>query len=64
MCFNANGVPQDKVEAYAWLSVATAGGNIGAEKGRDMVKELLSESELALAQRLATELFEKYGSGK
>ena len=58
------GVPQDDVEVYAWFSVAAAGGNISAEKGRDIVKESLSESQLALGQRRATELFEKYGSGK
>jgi TPR repeat protein len=57
------GVPEDDVEAYAWLSVAAL-GDVSFEKNRDFAKESLSGSQLALGQRRATELFEKYGSGK
>ena len=64
MYAKGEGVPQDDVESYAWSSVAAVGGNISAEENRDIVKKSLSESQLALGQRRATELFEKYGSGK
>ena len=57
------GVPEDDVEAYAWLSIAAL-GDVSFENIRDNVKASLSGSQLALGQRRATELFEKYGSGK
>jgi len=60
---DGEGVPEDDVEAYAWLSIAAV-GDVDHEKNRDIVKESLSDSQLALGQRRATELFEKYGSGK
>jgi TPR repeat protein len=59
---NGRGVPQDHVEAYAWLSVAAVGGDADAAKYRDIVKESLSGSQLAQGQRRATELFEEHGS--
>ena len=59
-----DGVPQDYAEAYAWFFVAATGGSIDAEKYRDTVQEILTAEQLAEAQKRATELFEKYGSGK
>jgi TPR repeat protein len=61
---NGAGVPEDDVEAYAWFSVVATGGQIRGEKFRDSVKEQLTAEQLAEAQKRATELFEKYGSGK
>ena len=58
-----SGVPENKVEAYAWFDVASAGVK-NAELRRDGVKATLSSSELPLAESLATEYAEKFGSGK
>ncbi len=57
-------VPQDLVEAYSWYLVATKGGWDKAVQSRDETKRKLSESQIALTQRRAADLFNKYGSGK
>jgi TPR repeat protein len=62
MYYKGTGVPQDHVEAYAWWSVAAAGGDADAANNRVIVKESLSGSQLAQGQRRATELLEKHGS--
>ena len=61
---NGEGVPKDRTEAYAWLSVAAAGGDADAVKVRDIIESELTPDELAEGQKRATELFEKIGSGK
>lgn len=64
MYANGTGVPQDDAEAYAWFSVAAAGGNVGAVKNRGIAASNLTAEQLSKAQKRATELFEKYDSGK
>ncbi len=49
------GVPQDDVQAYMWLSLAAAQGNELARKARDIVAKKMTPAELAEAQRLARE---------
>ena len=49
------GVPQDDVQAYVWLSLAAAQGNERAGKFRDLLDEMLTPAQLADAQRLARE---------
>ncbi len=54
------GVPQSYSLAYSWLSVATALGNSNCAKGRDMLAEQLTPSQLAAAQEKAANYFEQY----
>ena len=64
MHYFGEGVPQDYTEAYAWLSIAATGGDAEVVAARDRLASKLTPEELPKAQKRATELFEKYGSGK
>lgn len=58
---SGKGVPQDFIEAYAWLNVAAASGsdkNVAAY--RDELARKLSPTDLSSAQALASEYFNKY----
>lgn len=54
------GVPQDFKLAYVWYSVAAASGDLLGRDIRDLYIEKLTPEELADAQTLAGEYFEKY----
>lgn len=59
------GVPQDRVKAYAWFDVAAAAGGGGGELSRtyrDMVGRKISPAQVQQARKLARELLDKYGS--
>ena len=58
------GVPQDYAEAYVWFSVAAAGGDAKAVKGRDLAASELTPDQLSQGQKRATELLEKISGGK
>jgi len=60
MYIEGEGVPQDFVEAYAWLNIAVAQGNLKAFKTRELCKKLLDRASLAKAQKRSREYFEKY----
>ena len=61
---NGRGVLQDYVQAHAWYNVASANfselvSELGSKK-RDQVAELMTPEQIAKAQELAKEYFEKY----
>ena len=58
------GVPQDAVEAYTWFAVAADNGHELAKDNLAMVKSLLNQDQLAVAQQRATQLFEKINTKK
>ena len=47
------GVPQDSAEAYAWSSLAAAGGDSDSARNRDLVARSLSPRALREAQARA-----------
>jgi len=49
------GVRRDYVEAYKWLNICAAKGNSGCISQRDQVGKKLKPTQLAQAQRMATE---------
>ncbi len=59
----STGVPQDDVQAYMWLSLASAQGFAKATVGRKEAAERLTSPQRAEAQRLAIEWIKKYTSG-
>ena len=65
---DGKGVPKDYAEAYVWYAVAAInGGPISAPalvKDRDLAASKLTPDQLTQAQKRATELIEKIGSGK
>ena len=57
------GVPQHRIRAYAWVSIAVANGFDGIE-ARDELASMLSEAELTEAQDLSAELWEQIEARK
>ena len=55
-----NGVTQDYVQAHAWVNVSSANGNNNGQKGRDLIAEIMTPEQIAKAQELAKQYFEKY----
>ena len=57
---NGEGVPMDRVTAFAWYSVAAARDNTKALYNREQLIKLLSPAQRAQAQHLATEFIRDY----
>ena len=60
MYANGEGVLEDYVQAYAWWSVAATRGNKDAKKYKDIIKKQMTRAQIAKAQELSSELWEKY----
>ena len=56
---NGLGVPQEFVKAYMWWSLASAQGHQDGAKFLDIIKKEMSHTQIAEAQQLATEWWEK-----
>ena len=54
------GVPEDDVHGYAWLSIAAAQGFAGGKKGKEVLAKHMNPAQIAEAQKLSRELWEKY----
>ncbi len=52
---NGLGVPQDKISAYMWFSLAAAQGRDGAAVFRDLIARGMTHAQIAEAQKLARE---------
>ena len=52
---NGLGVPQDRIRAYMWLSLAAMQGRERAAAFRDLIARLMTPGQLAEAQKLASE---------
>ena len=57
---NGNGVPQNFIRGHAWFNVASANGAEGGAEKRDSLAKDMSSSQIAEAQALAREYFDKY----
>jgi len=60
MFANGKGVSKNYVEAYAWWSTAVAQGDENAKKNKDIIKGLMTPAQIAEAQKLSSELWEKF----
>ena len=58
------GVPQDDVNSYAWLILAAAQGQENAVKSKDRHRLRMTAEQVAEAQKLAAELFDRIESSK
>lgn len=54
------GVPQDDVMAYAWFNLATAQGDAEAKKARELVHSRMTTPQIAEAQKLSRQYWNKY----
>jgi hypothetical protein len=60
MYYKGEGVPEDFVRAYAWTSIAAAQGDEITKKNKDIIKGQMTPAQIAEAQKLSHELWEKY----
>ena len=59
-----HGVPQDWIEAYAWLNLAAAASQEGAAGRRDRLRSYMNAIQIAAAQRRSRHLLEKRSENK
>jgi TPR repeat protein len=52
---NGLGVPQDRIRAYMWLSLAAMQGRERAAAFRDLIARLMTPGQIAEAQKLVSE---------
>jgi TPR repeat protein len=57
---NGEGVPENDVEALKWYSIAKAQDDEKAAHNVDLIKEEMTPDQIAKAQELATEWWEKH----
>ena len=60
MYANGEGVPENAITAYAWLNIAAAQGHSGANEGKELVADYLTQSQIAKAQKLSREYWTRY----
>ena len=58
MYYNGDGVPENHVRAYVWLSMAKTQGNELANNIIGKVKNLMTKQQIAQAQALAAKCYE------
>ncbi len=61
---NGEGVPEDDIQAYAWLNLAAAQGKTKAGKFRGLIKKKMSHSQIAEGQKLSRKLFKRISKKK
>ncbi len=55
------GVPEDDIQAYAWLSIAAAQGDELAKENKDILTKEMTREQIADAQKLSREYWQAYG---
>ena len=55
-----DGVPKNHVRGYAWCSIAAAQGDATGKNAKELFAQLMTPAQIAEAQRLSRELWEKY----
>ena len=60
MYYLGQGLPEDDVQPYAWLNIAVAQGEKNIEAAKKIIAESMTGEELARAQELSREYWEKY----
>jgi hypothetical protein len=63
MYANGEGVPENNVTAYAWWNIAAASGYEDAIENRSIVEARMTPAQIAEAQQLSTEIFERIQQG-
>ncbi|MCY4426065.1 MAG: SEL1-like repeat protein [Halieaceae bacterium] len=61
---SGEGVPEDDVQAYAWLSIAAAQGNEVAKTLKESIANDMTNAQIAEAQKLSRKYWEAYGPAR
>ena len=59
----SKGVPEDDIQAYAWISLASAQGMKNAKKAKELLTGEMTRAEIAEAQKLSRKYREAFGPG-
>jgi TPR repeat protein len=62
MYAKGEGIPEDYVKAHMWWSLAKTQGNKNAPGGLDAIKPTMTSAQIAKAQALASEWWEKHNN--
>jgi len=54
------GLPKDHVRGYAWSSIAASQGIADGKKVKEIIANRMTPAQIAEAQKLSSELWEKY----
>ena len=57
---NGDGVEKDDIAAYMWFSLSAGGGDEDAASGLTQLEDLMTPAQVAEAQRMSREWFEKH----
>jgi len=60
MYAKGEGVPENDLRAYAWSSIAAARGHAKGKNFKEIIVKLMTPAQIAEAQKLSSELWEKY----
>ena len=61
MYANGEGVPEDDIQAYAWISIASAQGIEIAKNAKERLTGEMTRAEIAEAQKLSRKFWEAFG---
>lgn len=64
MYARGEGIPENRVQAYAWFSIAAAQGDDSARDNKEIVAKNMTSAEIAEAQKLSRKYWEAYGPGR
>ena len=60
---NGEGVPEDDIQAYAWISLASAQGVENSKNAKERLTGEMTRAEIAEAQKLSCKYWEAFGPG-
>jgi len=58
MYSKGEGVPEDYIQAYVWLNIAAANGDVQAKEWKAEMAEKMTKEQIAEAQKLSREMVE------
>ena len=58
------GVPEDDIQAYAWISLASAQGVENAKNSKERLTGEMTRAEIAEAQKLSRKYWEAFGPNR
>ena len=58
------GVPEDDIQAYAWISLASAQGAENVKKAKEMLTGEMTNAEIAEVQKLSHIYWDAFGPNR
>ena len=64
MYSRGEGVPEDDIQAYAWISLASAQGVENAKEAKEILTGEMTRTEIAEAQKLSRKYWDAFGPNR